>query len=625
MPEITKLEIENFKGIERAEIDLEGRTSSPILTLIGLNESGKTTILEALSHFVSGDRSVASLFEGSYAVASGLKLIPMHRKAAFTGKVVVRAHIRLDDSDVEDLCAIANAEGISLDASRIQRDTTVARVFQFTDSNLQEPKKLWGLKLYVKGRRGSVVEYVRPSDESGEIDVWLACCSDLESKLQRISYFPTFLVELPARIYLEEHSDEERKNRHYRYVFKDILESMGEGLSLERHVCARIREFKQKQNDSSWISLLFGSPDKGPIDSVFQKISSQVTREVLGSWQKIFQRSISAKNIVVDWSIDAQKNDMPYATFSVSDGESKFAVNERSLGFRWFFSFLLFTAFKSASQRKTIFLFDEPAANLHAKAQAELLKSFSRIAGEGNKIIYSTHSHHMIEPRWLGSAYIVENSALDYDVSDSFGLDTKPTKISVTPYRRFVSDYPTRSSYFQPVIEKLEYVVPEVVGHGPCVVVEGITDYYALRLACVAAGKEPCFSIVPGSGSAASGPLISQLLGSGRKFIILLDDDHEGKRAAKRYKDDWFLPEGVALTLGDLDPSFSGSALEKLLDEETLIAVADRFGAKGRATKKQIGWYLAEACSASDPREFMKPQALSAFLSIIAAVEAKIR
>src|SRR4051794_3375524 len=39
-----------------------------------------------------------------------------------------------------------------------------------------------------------------------------------------------------------------------------------------------------------------------------------------------------------------------------------------------------------------------------------------------------------------------------------------PTNVKATPYRHFVSEYPNRTSYFQPVIEKLQYVSPDVVG-----------------------------------------------------------------------------------------------------------------------------------------------------------------
>lgn len=601
MPRITSFQVKNFKGAEDVTIDLETRSSSPVLTLIGLNESGKSTLLEAISHFVTGDKSIANLFEGAYAETSALSLIPLHRKAAFTGEITVAGTIQLEEPDIVNLSGIAKDFKVILDIESLRRPFQVIRTFKFQDSALEKSVNIWGLSLKVrKGKAGAYKDYVRPKEGPDAPDLWLKCTQLIQSQLEQVAYFPTFLVDMPARIYLKEHEGETAVNRHYRYVLQDILDSLGEGLDLEKHVCKRIEEFKEKEETPNWLSIFFGSPNKTPIDSVFQKLSNLITREVLGSWQKIFQRAISAKSITVEWNVDTEKGNLPYASFFVSDGESRYAINERSLGFRWFFSFLLFTGFKQTKSRKTIFIFDEPAANLHAKAQAELLTSFSRIASNGNKIIYSTHSHHMINPKWLSSAYIVENAALDYDEQDNFGLDTKPTRITATLYRRFVAKFPTRSSYFQPVIEKLEYIPPEIIGSGPYLIVEGITDYYALRLVSEHSGVRFKFNLVPGAGSGSSGPIVSQMLGQGMAFAMLLDDDKEGRKARDAYRETWFLPDSSVITLGDIDASLSKMAIEKLLGQETLDLAKDKLGLKQNPTKKQLGWYLAEACASSD-------------------------
>lgn len=625
MPRITCFKIRNFKGAEGVDIHLEARSSSPVLTLIGLNESGKSTLLEAISHFVTGDKSIASLFEGSFAQASGLSLIPLHRKAAFSGKIEISGTIKLDEADVEALVAIAKTHKMTLNTTPLKGALEATRTFTFQDSALVETKNYWHLPIEVKkGKSQTFKEMPRPPNGSGEPDVWFDCLSYIQSHLEQIAYFPTFLVDMPARIYLRSYDDEKPINRHYRYVLQDILDSLGEGLDLEKHVCKRIEDFQAKEGNPAWLSMFFGSPSKTPIDSVFQKLSNAITREVLGSWQKIFQRAISAKSITVEWNVDAENANLPYAAFFVSDGESRYAINERSLGFRWFFSFLLFTGFKQKKTRKTIFIFDEPAANLHAKAQAELLTSFSRIASNGNRIIYSTHSHHMINPRWLGSAYIVENAALDYDRSENFGLDTKSTCITATSYRNFVAKFPTRSSYFQPVIEKLEYVAPEVIGSGPYLIVEGVSDYYALRIAKALAGDRHHFNLVPSTGSGASGPIVSQMLGQGMTFAILLDDDKEGRKARDIYRETWFLEEGAVMTLGQVDAQYEGAALETLLGKETLTLAAEMLELQKDPTKKQLGWYLAEACAAGSSNPLPEP-AVKRMISVLDFFESNFK
>jgi len=53
MPLLKKFIIKNFKGIQEAEISIDVKKTSDVITLIGLNESGKTTILERV-HFNRG-------------------------------------------------------------------------------------------------------------------------------------------------------------------------------------------------------------------------------------------------------------------------------------------------------------------------------------------------------------------------------------------------------------------------------------------------------------------------------------------------------------------------------------------------------------------------------------------
>jgi ABC-type Mn2+/Zn2+ transport system ATPase subunit len=624
VPTIEKFTLKNFKGIEEVSIDLHDRANSPVITLIGLNESGKTTILEGLSHFVSGDKSVTELFDGIHSKTHGAGLIPVHKKAAFTSEITISARVRVDNAEVQEIEKLAKTFKLEIDFEAISEPFEIRRVYKFEDSAPKGTKNIWTFKLKTrKHKKSQYKTYVRPAED--QPDLWLKITDFLGTKLSQIAYFPTFLVDMPTRIYLKEYDGEKAINRHYRIVFQDVLDSLGEGLLLDRHVCQRISDFKATQNSPNWFSMLFGSSSKAPIDSVFQKISNLVTKEVLGSWQRVFQRAISAKSIFVEWNIDTEKGDLPYASFHVSDGESRYAISERSLGFRWFFSFLLFTAFKQAKSRSTIFIFDEPAANLHAKAQAELLTSFSKIASDGNKIIYSTHSHHMINPRWLSGAYIVENTAIDYDTADSFGLNAKPTNVRATKYKEFISRFPSRSSYFQPVIEKLEYVSPELVGSPPFVVLEGISDYYALRLAMALSNRSYSFRLLPGVGSGASGPLISQMMGRGEDFIVLLDDDKAGKIELERYKSGWHLSNDNVFTLGHVATEFSGMSLEALLGNETFETVAAKLKIKGKPSKKQLGWYLAEHCSIETPAGDSLPEnAINNLAKVLDFLEIKV-
>lgn len=597
MPTIKKFVIENFRGVEYCEIFLDHRISTPIVTLVGLNESGKTTILEALSHFSSGDSVVSKLFEGPSASTQTLSLIPVSKKANFSGAVKVSAVISLDADDIDRFCSISSSEfNLELSKSDIDSDITIDRQYFFSDGNYVPDKSgnRWDIKLSTRSKRSKTFSsYQNPSDgPSLSKRIW----NELILRVPSISYFPTFLVDLPSRIYLREHENETAVNRHYRSVLQDVLDSLNEGLSLEKHVAKRIEEFQQADNTPFWYSIFLGTPAKSQVMSVIQKISNAISKEIIGSWSKIFHTPTSAKVITLDFNIDTQKNNLPYISFIISDGASQFALHERSLGFRWFFSFLLFTRFKQSKNRKTIFLFDEPAANLHARAQGELLKSFIKIVDGGHKIIYSTHSHYMIEPSWLTGVYIIENKAINYDEATDVGLLSNiQTNIKSIRFLEFVSQNPDRVSYYQPILERLEYKEASIVSSRPIVITEGISDYHAFSAALGDDVKNLSYDFVPGQGSGSSSPIISLLLGARRPFIILLDDDKSGKKEAIAYREKWLLSPDSVFTLGEIDPSFKEKELEEIIGSDMQAIIRSHFSKSAeKATKKEIGIYFAE-------------------------------
>jgi hypothetical protein len=88
----------------------------------------------------------------------------------------------------------------------------------------------------------------------------------------------------------------------------------------------------------------------------------------------------------------------------------------------------------------------------------QLMESLPRIAMGSNQIMYSTHSHYMVNPNWLDQAFVVSNLAVDYkDVAESdMRVRTRHTDIRVEKYREFVGKNPDKLDYFQPVLDKLD-------------------------------------------------------------------------------------------------------------------------------------------------------------------------
>jgi energy-coupling factor transporter ATP-binding protein EcfA2 len=84
--------------------------------------------------------------------------------------------------------------------------------------------------------------------------------------------------------------------------------------------------------------------------------------------------------------------------------------DQRSSGFRWFFSFLAAFSHYEWSDEPVIILLDEPALGLHGRAQQDFLRFINeRLAVNGHQVIYSTHSPFMVEPGRLERVRIVED------------------------------------------------------------------------------------------------------------------------------------------------------------------------------------------------------------------------
>ncbi len=94
-------------------------------------------------------------------------------------------------------------------------------------------------------------------------------------------------------------------------------------------------------------------------------------------------------------------------------------LKNRSKGFNWFFSFLVwFKKIQEDKRSNYILLLDEPGLNLHATAQGDLLRFFEDLANE-YQIIYTTHSPFMIDSLKLPSVRTVVETETGTKISDT--------------------------------------------------------------------------------------------------------------------------------------------------------------------------------------------------------------
>jgi predicted ATPase len=222
--------------------------------------------------------------------------------------------------------------------------------------------------------------------------------------------------------------------------------------------------------------------------------------------------------------------DGPYLDTLISDPNAAYDVevnlDERSRGFRWFFSFYIIFAAdtQGGNADGAVLLLDEPGLHLHAKSQGDLLKHLR--TDFKNQIIYTTHSPFMVPPDAIN---IVRTVSIDADRGT------------------YVTDAPTGDSRtLFPLQASLGYHLSQTlfVGHSN-LIVEGVTDFWILST------------------------VNAHLVASGVLALpVLLDDDNAGRQTQADLVKSKLLRDSAVMFVSDgfPDPKPPEADIEDLID-----------------------------------------------------------
>ena len=195
-------------------------------------------------------------------------------------------------------------------------------------------------------------------------------------------------------------------------------------------------------------------------------------------------------------------------------------LKNRSKGFNWFFSFLVwFKKIQEDQDSNYILLLDEPGLNLHASAQADLLR-FLEDLSENYQIVYSTHSPFMIVSDKLQRVRTVLETDKGSIISDSV-QEKDPNTL-----------FPLQAALGYNIAQNLFISQKNLL-------VEGVSDLIYLQTMSAileSEGKEGLQSditIVPTGGLEKVATFISLLRGNELKNVSLLDSYTDPKGKAK--------------------------------------------------------------------------------------------
>lgn len=257
-----------------------------------------------------------------------------------------------------------------------------------------------------------------------------------------------------------------------------------------------------------------------------QRVSDDFTNfwsQVIGSGSKL---SLQCE-IANYGSAAGEKVGKEHLVFWIVDGNTQLYPKQRSLGVRWFVSFYLQLRATEKSGAQRMFLLDEPGANLHAKAQADVLKLINELRKD-IAIVYSTHSPQMIEYEKLYRVRAVQRDG---------GLEDSPTVV-IDGHHLGAASTDTLS----PILSAMGSDMSQqaVIKKYRNVLLEEISGYYYLKSFWKLAKCKETAHFIAATGVNKLPALANMFLGWGLDFIVAIDDDKQGRDVFNQLKKDLF-------------------------------------------------------------------------------------
>jgi predicted ATP-dependent endonuclease of OLD family len=543
-----KFTISNFKGIEKVELDL---TNNRILTLVGLNESGKTTIMQAINVFyeLSKGRALTEDEKNSFRP----------KGVDFTGKISITSTIEYEQEDIKKLNSYLKSLNLGYQIILPKEEFIYTHNLEYNLHVFVEHSRTatFPAKVNFRNTAGKFESMKLFDHDNG---TWNKILQFIKSDLlPEIIYYEDFIFSIPEDITYKQSAvtgsnKDVEKNSIWQLVLDDIIKSVNPSFISFRSM---VYEIWNTDNDTA----------QNRISQIEEILNKKITK----SWKALFQketRKINFKEIKISLKTDGGEFKV---SFKVKTDDGKlFSINDRSKGCRWFFSFLIFTEFRKNRTRNILFLLDEPASNLHTSAQQKILDAIKELSTT-SVVIYSTHSQHLINPKWLSGAYIVINDKISEDTLVGDMTFNDNSKIIAVKYFNYVGKGKgkTKTSYFQPILDALDYA-PSLLEPIPNIVVtEGKFDWYAFNYMNDVILKRSKINFYPGGGKDSLWDIIRLYLSWGTHFLVLLDGDAPGVKAKNMYKKELepFLDDKI-FTLQDILKQ--PSSLEDLFDQEDI-------------------------------------------------------
>lgn len=562
---LRSVRIKNYKCIE----DTGVFRLDKVTCLVGKNESGKSAILEALYKL---NPVVADEGDFDDVIEYPRRRWSLYREKRETDPDIVLETVwELDDSDQEILTEKFGNKALSTKEVTITKgyDNTLNWEISYNEGNILK---------YVLENSGLYKEEVDALKEISTIEELIAYLEGKSNRSERENLFLENLIKTFPKKTVFSGVKNILQNRLPKFVYFPNYERMRGRVALHDLV-NRKNQNKLDLSDRIFLALLDlagTSIDEinkiGTLEHLYaelEAVSNRITETIFHYWSQ-------NRHLEVEFRLDqGRPGDPPpfnqgfiFQT-RIRNSRHRVTVNfeERSTGFIWFFSFLVwFSQLQKYYGKNLLLLLDEPGLSLHGRAQQDLLRYFREQLAPYYQVIYTTHSPFMIDPEALLSVRIVE------DVVTSSG------EVLGTKVREDV--FAAESETVFPLQAALGYDITQTLFVGKNVLlVEGPSDFLYLKWFSSELqhqnreGLDRRWVITPSGGIDKIASFVA-LFGGNEINIAVITDFHSGLKGKIKSLTELYRLIGV-FTVN----SYLGQAeadIEDLLGREFYFALVNR-------------------------------------------------
>lgn len=461
---LKKVHIKDFRCIEYSEELLLDK----VTCLVGKNESGKTAILKALYRIKPDNKKeifsqTLDFPKKKWKPNQPIPTVP-----------VIDTEWELDDLDKEAIethfgLNVINSEIIKISVGydnkrkievSINEENLIKNLIEKNSAEIPNEIQIASLdhlKSYLNGLTEKSANQTKLLDHLNK---------NYQEKVENRIYaildecIPTFLyfdqyTRLPGNVSLQDFNQRRDQNilNDNDKIFTSLLSLAG-----------------------TTIETISGAKTFEEFNSSLKAVSNQISDQIFKYWSQ-------NKHLDVELKFDSAKPEDPppfnsgyifRTRINNRRHRADTSFDERSSGFVWFFSFLVwFYQLRETYKKKLVILLDEPGLTLHARAQADLLRYINEQLKPEYQVVYTTHSPFMIDTDNILSARTVEDVVtIDTKTKEEQLLGTKVSSKILSKDRDTIS----------PLQNALDYELTQSLFIGKNnILVEGPSDFLYLK------------------------------------------------------------------------------------------------------------------------------------------------